>query len=82
MHATVCAHVWICAHRCCAQITAADGNPGVVCMRKRHAAVRSFRSTAHTPEHSYNLTPAGEAQRSAAHHTTAPQRSSIEGATW
>jgi hypothetical protein len=71
MHATVRAHVWTWAHRCCAQITAADGNPGVVCMRKRHAAVRSFRSTAHTPEDSYILTPAGEAQRSTPQHSTA-----------
>ncbi len=53
MHATVCAHVWTCAYRCVAQITAADDNHGVVCMHKRNAAVRSFRSIAHKREHAY-----------------------------
>jgi hypothetical protein len=64
MHATVCAHVWMCAHLCCAQITAADGNHGVVCMRKRHAAVRSFTSIPHTQEHSDSHLQGSAAQRS------------------
>jgi hypothetical protein len=68
-HATVYAQVWMWAHRCFAQITAADGNPGVVCMRKRHyTAVRSFRSIAHKQEHAYSHL---QGKRSAAHHRTA-----------
>ena len=39
-----CAHVWMCAHRCFAQVTAADGREGVVCLRKPRPAVRSSRS--------------------------------------
>ncbi len=39
-----CAHVWMCAHRCFGQVTAADGREGVVCLRKPRPAVRSSRS--------------------------------------
>jgi hypothetical protein len=34
--------VWMCAHRCFGQVTAADGREGVVCLRKPRPAVRSF----------------------------------------
>ena len=55
-----CAHVWMCAHRCFAQVTAADGSEGVVCMRKRHyTAVRSalpiHRARAGTRIHAAHL---------------------------
>ena len=75
MHATVCAHVWTCAHRCVAQITATDDNPAVVCMRKRHTAVRSFRSIAHKREHSYSHR---QGKRSIPQRSTAPHRTAQE----
>ena len=50
------------AHRCFAQITAADGTQGVVCMVKPQAAVRSSRSG------HFTRTPTGK--RSAAQHGT------------
>jgi hypothetical protein len=58
------------ANRCFAQITAADGTQGVVCMVKPQAAVRSSRSG------HFTRTPTGK--RSAAQHGTTNNKQQIK----
>ncbi len=57
------------ANRCFAQITAADGTQGVVCMAKPQAAVRSSRSGHFIRTHAHR-----EAQRGAARHNKGMSR--------